>query len=333
MTDIRAILKINKAICLSLLLAGLTVAFPAFAEEDKEDDPKDVEYSGVYEERQIIPNSLAIFCKTDAETMVIEQMTKNERTEEEKAKASALKKCLDKIISQISHKEAITRSEGIKEYQIILQDQRAQMMAEAVSKSAIISSYSKEKQDTQAAVGEQQTNFEDTAGLGNVESKLTDIISTTRDLLSEEAKYFALEGLALVDANVIVTAEEEKDESKEAGKDEHNVTMNIQETHVEAEEEAPKDQASEANTSDDMVDGDDDAGVVEDPNVEDNTTGEGEQETEKYAKEKVKGEYDPETGQCKVRGKLKPCEDGLYTNGDKTMICFADGTCNEYEEW
>ena len=209
MTEMRKISKLSRNICLSLLLlsaAGATI-YPALAEEAAKEDPKDVEYSGIYQGKHVIPDSMAIYCKTDGETMVIEQMTKNEK-EADKTKSSALKKCLDKIITQIHHKEAITRAEGVKEFQIILQEQRAQMMTEAVSKSATMSTYSKEKQQTIAAAGEGQTNVEDSTALANVDNNLTDVINSTRALLAEEMKYIALEGLNSVDPAVLMTEEE-----------------------------------------------------------------------------------------------------------------------------
>ncbi len=328
MTEMRSILKISKAICLSLLLVGVVGVFPAAAE----DDSKDVDYNGNYEGRQVIPNSMAIFCKTNGETMVLEQMTKNERTEEEKKKSSALKKCLDQIVSEINNKEAISRAEGLKEYQIMLQEQRAQMLTEAAGKTAVMSTYSKDKQEAMAAVGEQQTVAEDQAGAANVEAKITDVIAGMRDLLAEEAKYLVLEGLIGVDPAVIVTEEEEKKDEEKAS-EEQTTTMQIVETHVEAEEEAPENAAAEANTSNDMdPNADADEGYAEDPNVSGNEQ-EGEQEVDKYVEEEVKGEYDPATGQCTVNGQTGPCKDGLYTSGDKKVICNDGGTCSDYVEW
>lgn len=330
MTEMRKISKLSRNICLSLLLlsaAGATI-YPALAEEAAKEDPKDVEYSGIYQGKHVIPDSMAIYCKTDGETMVIEQMTKNEK-EADKTKSSALKKCLDKIITQIHHKEAITRAEGVKEFQIILQEQRAQMMTEAVSKSATMSTYSKEKQQTIAAAGEGQTNVEDSTALANVDNNLTDVINSTRALLAEEMKYIALEGLNSVDPAVLMTEEEkEKQESKEGKQDPTNLT--VVKTHVEGKEDDTE-TSSSGDTGDDADDAD--TNYQEDPNaVPAGNEQEGEQETENYVNEEIRGEYDPTTGQCIVNGKPEKCQDGLYTYGNQKMLCFDDGTCAAYIE-
>ena len=331
MTEMRIISKLSKTICLSLFLlsaAGVTIRSAVAEDAPKEDDPKDVEYSGIYQGKQVIPNSMAIYCKADGETMVIEQMTKNEK-DADKTKSSTLKKCLDKIITQIHHKEAITRAEGVKEFQIMLQEQRAQMMTEAVSKSAAISTYSKEKQQTVAASGEAQTNVEDSTAIANVDNNLTDVINSTRALLAEEMKYIALEGLNNVDPAVLLTEEDKEEEkSKEGEQDPTNLT-NVR-TQVEGHEDDTE-TSSSGDSSDDT--GDDDADYQEDPNAEPaGNEQEGEQETENYVAEEVKGEYDPATGKCIVNGQSETCKDGLYTYGNQKMLCFDDGTCAAYIE-
>ena len=91
MTKLCEISKDISAVLLGFLLLGVATNNPAFAEESE-----NVNFSGVYEGKQAIPNTMAILCQMDGKTMVEEQLTKEEDKDKKEAnKPSTLKKCLD----------------------------------------------------------------------------------------------------------------------------------------------------------------------------------------------------------------------------------------------
>lgn len=328
MTKLGEISKDISAVLLGFLLLGAATNNQALAEESE-----NVNFSGVYEGKQAIPNTMAILCQMDGKTMVEEQLTKEEdKDKKEENKPSTLKKCLDKIISKINVEDSAARADAIREFDNVLQEQRLYMMVEGVGKLAVVSQYAKRNDETLNSSGEAKTVVEDTAALANVDANLTDVINTLGTLYATEAKYVALDGLKLVDPAVLAE-EKEKEEKKAHNDGKSEVTETVVTAHVTAKEGEDGDQDVADSSS--AYDGENETSdYVEDSNAQSNydNAEEGEQETENYEGEEIIGEYDPTTGRCKTEGSdWGACGIGRYSKPDgKTMWCDENG-CVPYE--
>ena len=327
MTKLGEISKDISAVLLGFLLLGAATNNQALAEESE-----NVNFSGVYEGKQAIPNTMAILCQMDGKTMVEEQLTKEEdKDKKEENKPSTLKKCLDKIISKINVEDSAARADAIREFDNVLQEQRLYMMVEGVGKLAVVSQYAKRNDETLNSSGEAKTVVEDTAALANVDANLTDVINTLGTLYATEAKYVALDGLKLVDPAVLAE-EKEKEEKKAHNDGKSEVTETVVTAHVTAKEGEDGDQGSGSGGSDDGgVSGGGNEGYVNDTSL-DGVGEDGEQESDKFEGEEIIGEYDPTTGRCKTEGSdWGACGIGRYSKPDgKTMWCGEDG-CVPYE--
>lgn len=327
MTKLGEISKDISAVLLGFLLLCAATNNQALAEESE-----NVNFSGVYEGKQAIPNTMAILCQMDGKTMVEEQLTKEEdKDKKEENKPSTLKKCLDKIISKINVEDSAARADAIREFDNVLQEQRLYMMVEGVGKLAVVSQYAKRNDETLNSSGEAKTVVEDTAALANVDANLTDVINTLGTLYATEAKYVALDGLKLVDPAVLAE-EKEKEEKKAHNDGKSEVTETVVTAHVTAKEGEDGDQGSGSGGSDDGgVSGGGNEGYVNDTSL-DGVGEDGEQESDKFEGEEIIGEYDPTTGRCKTEGSdWGACGIGRYSKPDgKTMWCGEDG-CVPYE--
>ncbi len=327
MTKLGEISKDISAVLLGFLLLCAATNNQALAEESE-----NVNFSGVYEGKQAIPNTMAILCQMDGKTMVEEQLTKEEdKDKKEENKPSTLKKCLDKIISKINVEDSAARADAIKEFDNVLQEQRLYMMVEGVGKLAVVSQYAKRNDETLNSSGEAKTVVEDTAALANVDANLTDVINTLGTLYATEAKYVALDGLKLVDPAVLAE-EKEKEERKAHNDGKSDVTETVVTAHVTAKEGEDGDQGSGSGGSGDGgVSGGGNEGYVNDTSL-DGVGEDGEQESDKFEGEEIIGEYDPTTGRCKTEGSdWGACGIGRYSKPDgKTMWCGEDG-CVPYE--
>lgn len=191
------------------------------ASGDKKSDAKKPEekkkeakvYTGVFNKRQIIPNSMAIYCETNAEDMLKE--------------SKKLYDCINKIAKKINDKDSSIRAENLQRYNEIRYEQLKILMADAVAKGATIANYENIQNEIGKATGETRTEHEDNAAIANTVSTLTDVINTMRDLYAERLKSEAITGINSIDTKVItdlikddedMKAAEEKDNGKSGKK-------------------------------------------------------------------------------------------------------------------
>lgn len=146
-------------------------------------------YTGVYNGRQIIPNTMAIYCKTNAEDML--QDTKK------------LSDCINLLIKNLKSSDASTRQEAQADYGLIRYEELSTMMAQSIAKGAAIANYEEVQNSVGDAVSQTQTEHEDNVAAANALSISTDVINSMRDLYAERLKYEAVLGIETVDISAI----------------------------------------------------------------------------------------------------------------------------------
>lgn len=149
----------------------------------------DTDYTGMYNDRQIVPNSMAIFCKMNAEDMIKD--------------FANLHNCVNKIVSKINNSDAQVSAEGKKDLEQIKFDMMKNMLAQALTKSATISNYEEVQNSMMESGAQTQTEHDDNAAIANTVAVLTDVINSMRDLYADKLKLTALEGIDKVDPQVI----------------------------------------------------------------------------------------------------------------------------------
>lgn len=165
----------------------------------------DVKYTGVYKERQIIPNSMAIYCKVNAED-ILKDVTK-------------LHNCVNQIIRKMNDSDAAKKAAGIEEYNNIKYDELKNMAAQAVAKSGTIANYEELQNKYAEAMATAKTEHEDSVGVANTLSVLTDVVNSMRDLYAERLRNVAIEGMTAVDPSVIVELNNSEDSESSASSD------------------------------------------------------------------------------------------------------------------
>ncbi len=159
----------------------------------------DVKYTGVYNGRQIIPNYMAIFCKTNAEDMIKER--------------KKLYDCMDKVVLKMNDKNASVRAEGVSDFANMRYEALKYMMGQAVTTGATISNYMDVQETMGETVAQTKTEHEDFAAMATATSMGTDVQNDARGLYSIVLQYSALEGLGYVDSNAVLELQQKIEEN------------------------------------------------------------------------------------------------------------------------
>lgn len=164
------------------------------AQQQKEDEERlkeaeDVEYTGVYNGRQIVPEILAIYCKTNAEDFL--------------ADTSKIDQCLNKYLASMHNSDAALRSEGIEDYNALYLRSLIDLFAVASAKMAAVANYEDVQNDAAQTNRDAQTEREVGATVSNATSVATDVINGLRELYASELFVTAIKGLDSVDASAI----------------------------------------------------------------------------------------------------------------------------------
>ena len=188
---------------------------PAFAEG--EENPEET-FTGVYKDKQIIPNLMATLCKMNAEDAVKDN--------------NKLYKCVNQLIIKATHKNAATRDDGVKDLESIRVEELKIMLALAVSKGASIADFEDPENGIIKRLSDandnEQTEHDDNAAIVNTNATLMALINSMRDLYAENLKYVALSNISTISKDVIedYLTEEEKQkiaEEEEKAKTEVNI--------------------------------------------------------------------------------------------------------------
>lgn len=177
------------------------------ADKDKKDDANkkdETQYTGVFNERQIVPNTMAIYCKVNAEDMLKEN--------------AKLYNCINDIARKINDSDASIRAENMQRFDEIRYEELKTMMAQAIAKGAAISNYENIQNELGDATGKTKTEHEDNVAIASATSTLTDVINTMRDLYAERLKNEAITGIQSIDPKVIKDIAEQESEAANGDK-------------------------------------------------------------------------------------------------------------------
>lgn len=264
------------------------------AAKDKK-EKADVDYTGVVNGRQVIPNTMAIFCKTNAIDMVKD--------------TGKLYECINKMVKKIKNKDALIRQDGLNDWDEIRLEELKAMMSQAIAKGATISNYEEIQNSTGKAVSQMETEHEDNVGIANTISISTDVMNTMRDLYAERLRYEAISGIKDIELSALG-----------AGNDTDGTA---------AEGTAGTTVAGSAASGDKKIT---DAEITATSTItgEDDQESAASLCVDKSLKEvsgitvKINTAGNPV---CSDGSKEVSCQDGIYPNGDGTSIACKGGKC------
>ncbi len=188
--------RILSLLILSLILVGAVNIVSANAADQKNEKNEPIKYSGMYKGRQVVPNTLAIFCQMEGPVFVgTEKATVGKK---EVAGATASWACLLKILEKMKHPDPQTRDEGVRDWKTITQDEIDQFMSETIAKGAVVENYEKDQDTMVYAAKETKDDHTDNVTKAATQLNMADVINTLRGLYAEELKYTVLSTLSSV---------------------------------------------------------------------------------------------------------------------------------------
>ncbi|MBR1841158.1 MAG: hypothetical protein IJ778_03420 [Alphaproteobacteria bacterium] len=152
-------------------------------------EAKDVNYSGLYNGKEIVPNIMAIYCKTNAEEFL--------------ADPTKMDRCIQKYIAAMNSRNAAAREEGLNDYNNLLLRVLMKMMSEAVAKGASTANYDDVANKTAEKTAQTETIHEDGAGISYTTSLSTDVINRLRELSVTTLFWQVVQGMRFVDPSII----------------------------------------------------------------------------------------------------------------------------------
>lgn len=152
-------------------------------------EAKDVNYSGLYNGKEIVPNIMAIYCKTNAEEFL--------------ADPTKMDKCIQKYIAAMNSRNAAAREEGLNDYNNLVLRVLMKMMSEAVAKGASTANYDDVANKTAEKTSQTETIHEDGAGISYTTSLSTDVINRLRELSVTTLFWQVVQGMRFVDPSII----------------------------------------------------------------------------------------------------------------------------------
>lgn len=154
-----------------------------------EAEAKDVNYSGLYNGKEIVPNIMAIYCKTNAEEFL--------------ADPTKMDKCIQKYIAAMNSRNAAAREEGLNDYNNLVLRVLMKMMSEAIAKGASTANYDDVANKTAEKTSQTETIHEDGAGISYTTSLSTDVINRLRELSVTTLFWQVVQGMRFVDPSII----------------------------------------------------------------------------------------------------------------------------------
>lgn len=257
----------------------------------------DVNYSGLVNGRQVIPNTMAIFCKTNAIDMVKD--------------TGKLYDCINKMVKKIKNKDSLVRQDGLNDWNEIRTEELKAMMAQAVAKGATIANYEEIQNSTGKAVSQTKTEHEDNVAIANTISISTDVMNTMRDLYAERLKYEAISGIKDIELSAL-GAGNDTDGTAEEGAAGTTVAGNaasggdvMSSSEIKISSTATDEETAESKSAKSLC-GDESLKNVSGITLKMTSSG---------------------SVACSDGGKEVACQDGIYPNGDGTSFACKGGTC------
>ena len=262
----------------------------------------DVNYSGLVNGRQVIPNTMAIFCKTNAIDMVKD--------------TGKLYDCINKMVKKIKNKDSLVRQDGLNDWNEIRAEELRAMMAQAVAKGATIANYEEIQNSTGKAVSQTKTEHEDNVAIANTISISTDVMNTMRDLYAERLKYEAISGIKDIELSAL-GAGNDTDGTAEEGAAGTTVAGNaasggdvMSSSEIKISSTATDEETAESKSAKSLC-GDESLKNVSGITLKMTSSG---------------------SVACSDGSKEVACQDGIYANADGTSFACKDGTCASCKE-
>lgn len=257
----------------------------------------DVNYSGLVNGRQVIPNTMAIFCKTNAIDMVKD--------------TGKLYDCINKMVKKIKNKDSLVRQDGLNDWNEIRAEELRAMMAQAVAKGATIANYEEIQNSTGKAVSQTKTEHEDNVAIANTISISTDVMNTMRDLYAERLKYEAISGIKDIELSAL-GAGNDTDGTAEEGAAGTTVAGNaasggdvMSSSEIKVSSTSTNDETAESKSAKSLC-GDESLKNVSGITLKMTSSG---------------------SVACSDGSKEVACQDGIYANADGTSFACKGGTC------
>ena len=193
-------------ICLGLTFFVSPTSFADDANKTKQSTTPqkepDVQYTGVYQDRQLIPNIMAIHCKMNAED-VAKDLNK-------------LEGCLRQYIKEMNNEDVMVAQEGRKDYETMVYSVLNDLLAASMTKAAAVNGFETSmKEYVDATNDKSDTKFSTETALTDTLAFSTDIKNHLRDLYVEAIKYEVVKNIGVITPDAFEDdTEESKDESK-----------------------------------------------------------------------------------------------------------------------
>ncbi len=270
------------------------------AAEERKEDVNDVNYTGVYNGRQIVPDIMAIYCKTNAEQFL--------------ADPSLMDKCLNRYLAAMNNANASLRADGVKDYNALVLRAALDAFATATTKSASVANYEDVQNDMADKSRQGQTEREDGAAISNTTSVTTDVINSLRELYASRLFVEAVQALEAVDPSVI-----DQDVVDEVNKEAEKASRDVSEdTDFAVQTEA------ELKNQEEIDDGGVDPDEAEAAEEAERAAVAEQQAAEKEADSAITFVGN---GQCSSGGKTVACANGTYKDQyGKEWVCDG-GIC------
>ena len=168
------------------------------AEDDKkaEDAKKEEKFTGVYKERQLIPDAMAAHCQINAEDIVKDM--------------SRLEGCIRKYVTEMNNDNAAEAAEGKKTFGVLRYNALNDAFKKAIAKAAAVNGYETAMNNYAEASANAKTKFDSEANISNTLAFSTDVQNSIRDIYIENLRLEAINGFGDVDPSAL--GEEEKSE-------------------------------------------------------------------------------------------------------------------------
>lgn len=222
-------------------------------------DTENVEFSGMYENVQVVPNSLAIYCQLNGSDFV------------DKEKQEQVTKCIDMLITKINSTSETEREDNQNAYRAIVEEQGQYAFMQAVERSTGRVDYAKARQQQDKDNSETLTVFETTTSMASASlMRLEEMIDYAR-LYNTDAKYTALRNVVEIDAAAVAgdikaSGIAPKEQDFEASSTTESVTVKV--TQPQMEEVNTDDEPTQSSETKSYDDGKDSNSVSESENVD-----------------------------------------------------------------
>lgn len=186
-------------------------------------DGDDMDYDGMFEDIQVVPNALAIYCQMNGSDFVDE------------ARKDDVKKCLDNILMKINSETPAEKEQGYSDYNVIVGEMLRQMYLRATTKTANMVESETDLKNQEEANGKTQTEWEDSTSITSIDLLLLRNINDFLSVYSDSRKWEAM--LSLSGVNIKDVAELAGDNGahrKEATEDNYEVIMEDASVAVES---------------------------------------------------------------------------------------------------